>query len=219
MTNPATPHPAPDTDRFSAGFWNRVARKYAAAPVANLAAYEATLDRARAWLKPTDSVLEFGAGTSSTALHLAPHVARYLATDISAEMVAIGREKLADTPVASLRIEQGALDDHARGGPYDAVLGFSILHLVPDLDATLRLAHDALRPGGVFISKTPCLGGVWRVMMPVLWVLRALGKAPGVLWFTPAALERAIARAGFEILETGTDPGRMPRRTVIARRT
>ncbi|WP_342070622.1 hypothetical protein [Yoonia algicola] len=53
-------------------FWNRVARRYAATPMRNQAAYEATLERISAHLKPTDPVLELGCGTQSTALRLSP---------------------------------------------------------------------------------------------------------------------------------------------------
>jgi ubiquinone/menaquinone biosynthesis C-methylase UbiE len=203
----------------TAPFWDGIARKYAASPVANMDAYRATLDRTRAHLSPTDRVMEIGAGTSSTALHLAPHVGTYLATDISAEMVAIGREKRDAAGLSTLRIEQGTLGDPVTTeGTQDAVLAFSLLHLVPDLDTALRQIHAMLEPGGLFISKTPCLGGVFRVMMPALAVMRAFGKAPGLLWFTPRALERAVVAAGFEIVEADTDPGRMPRRFLVARK-
>lgn len=38
-------------------------------------------------------VLEFGCGTGSTAREPAPHVARIPATNVSAAMISIGREK------------------------------------------------------------------------------------------------------------------------------
>ena len=70
-------------------FWNRVARKYAALPIADVAGYERSLERTRSYLRPTDKVLEFGCGTGGTALKLAPSVASIVATDISGEMIAI----------------------------------------------------------------------------------------------------------------------------------
>jgi len=199
-------------------FWDRVARRYAASPVANIDAYERTLDRTLSYLQPADRVLEIGAGTSSTALRLAPAVAAYTATDISTEMVQIGREKLAATPVPSLHIARGTLADAVAGQEsYDAVLAFNALHLMDDPAADARRIRALLAPGGLFVSKTACLGGWFRAMMPVVWVMRLLGKAPPVRWFTPAALERAIREAGFEIVEAATDPGTIPRRFIVAR--
>ena len=51
-----------------------------------------------------------------------------------------------------------AEDPALRAGQYDAVLAFNYLHLVRDLPGTLRLIHALLADGGLFISKTGCLG-------------------------------------------------------------
>lgn len=203
----------------TARFWDRIARKYAASPVANVAAYEQTLTRTRSYLKPEDHVLELGAGTASTAIRLAPHVAGYIASDISSGMVQIGREKLAAAPVPSLQIVEATLGDPALGdGPFDAVLAFNLLHLMPDPALQARRIHALLKPGGLFVSKTACLGGWFRLMMPVIRVMRLFGKAPPVTAFTVGQLEAAIEGAGFEIVEVSTDPGSLPRRYIVARK-
>jgi SAM-dependent methyltransferase len=207
------------TQSFESRFWDNAARKYAASPVANADAYERTLERTRTHLRPEHRVLEIGAGTSSTALRLAPFVATYTATDISAEMVRIGREKLAVTPAPTLRIEQGTLDDIPNGADgFDVVLAFNALHLMGEPTFEARRINALLPEGGLFISKTACLGGAFRIMMPVIAVMRLLGKAPPMRWFTPRSLERAITTAGFDILETATDPGTIPRRFIVARK-
>ena len=43
-------------------FWDRIAERYAAQPVRNPQAYEHTLERVRAYLKPSDRALELGCG-------------------------------------------------------------------------------------------------------------------------------------------------------------
>ena len=53
-------------------FWDRIAPKYAADPIADPAAHEATLERTRRLLGPGHRVVEIGCGTGSTALALAP---------------------------------------------------------------------------------------------------------------------------------------------------
>ena len=57
-------------------FWDRIARKYAASPIKDIAGYERTIARIAQLLGPTQSVLEIGCGTGTTALKLAPLVAR-----------------------------------------------------------------------------------------------------------------------------------------------
>jgi ubiquinone/menaquinone biosynthesis C-methylase UbiE len=184
-----------------ARFWNRIARKYAADPIADLAGYEATLRRVQALLSAEHSVLEVGCGTGSTALRLAPGTRRMLATDVSAEMIAIAREKLAAQPLPRLRFAV-ADAEAATAGPacHDAVLAFNLLHLVSDLDGALRAIASALKPGGLFISKTPCLAEmnplITRLAVPLM---RALGKAPDVLVFDAAQLQAAFQRHGLEI--------------------
>ena len=85
-----------------ARFWDRTSRKYATGAIADQAGYERTLDRTRALLGSNDRVLELGCGTGTTALRLAGDVQEYLATDISAGMIAIANEKHAAGPIPAL---------------------------------------------------------------------------------------------------------------------
>lgn len=200
-------------------FWNGVARRYAAMPMRNQTAYEATLKRIGAYLKPTDRVLELGCGTGSTALRLAPLVAHYTATDYAAEMIAIAREKQAESGVTNLDFVavEGA-DASWPDASYDAVLAFNVLHLLPDRTKAFSDTSSHLRSGGLFISKTPCLGGIYRVLQPVVAVLRLLGKAPRLAFLTPDKLQREITKAEFDILEHGNYPARPPSRLIVAKK-
>ncbi|PSR12930.1 SAM-dependent methyltransferase, partial [filamentous cyanobacterium CCP3] len=140
-----------------ARFWDRTARKYARSKIADPEGYERSLARCRHYLRATDRLFEFGCGTGTTALRLAPHVAELVATDISAEMIAIARERAAAEGCANATFQ--AADPAAMDGPdaaFDAVAGFNVLHLVTDRAAVLRNLHRILKPVGHFISKTVC---------------------------------------------------------------
>ena len=143
-------------------------------------------------------VLEMGCGTGSTALRLAPGTRRLVAIDVSSGMIAIAREKLAAQPVPQLSFAVADADEKAK---YDAVLAFNLLHLVDDLDHTIAVALKALKPGGLFISKTPCLSEmnplITRLALPLM---RAIGKAPHLLCFDEVRLRSAIARQSLSIL-------------------
>lgn len=185
-----------------ARFWDRIAAKYAADPIADLAGYEATLRRVQCLLSTDQIVLEMGCGTGTTALRLAPFTRHLLATDVSSRMIAIARDKLAAEPVPQLSFEIADADSPIGGdGEYDAVLAFNLLHLVTDLDRALELAMRALRPGGLLISKTTCMAElnplIARVALPLM---QAIGKAPHVLCFSAAELQSAIARQGMDIV-------------------
>ena len=78
----------PSAASAKARFWDRIAPKYATDPIADLAGYEATLQRVQGLLSPQHDVLEIGCGTGSTALRLAPFTRSLLATDVSSQMIA-----------------------------------------------------------------------------------------------------------------------------------
>ena len=191
----------------NARFWDRVADKYAASPIKDPAAYERTLERTRSYLSHDQQVLEVGCGTGSTALRLAADVRHLTATDISERMIAIAAAKAARQGARNVRFRQAGLpDDGLAPGSFDAVLSFNALHLMEDLPAVLGSLNAALKPGGVFISKTVCLAEQTRLWAIPIAVLRLIGKAPFVAMLSFAEIERAIAAAGFEIVETGTYP-------------
>jgi SAM-dependent methyltransferase len=197
--------PADELDAAAARkarFWDRIALKYAADPIADLAGYEFTLRQVEDLLTADQDVLEIGCGTGTTALRLAPFTRRLLATDVSARMIAIAREKLAAQSVPQLSFAVADAEAPvARPGEFDAVLAFNLLHLVTDLDRTLQLAVQALRPGGLLISKTACLTELNPLIRYLaVPVMQAVGKAPHVLCFDADTLQAAIARQGMDIV-------------------
>ncbi len=154
------------------------------------------------------------------ALRLAGEVKSYLATDISAGMIAIGEEKRAAHPSLSFSVataETLALD----AGPFDAVLGFNYLHLVRDLPGTLRHIHALLAAGGLFISKTPCLGDMNPLIrLALLPAMRAIGKAPHTNALRALELSRLVSLTGFDILaiEAHATKGNEASPYIVARR-
>ena len=187
-----------------ARFWDRAARKYAADPIADMAGYERTLERTRHYLRGSDTVFEFGCGTGTTALKLAPSVGRIAATDISGEMIAIACERAEAEACTNADFQVGT--PGAMPCPdesFDVALGFNVLHLVAAREAALRGVHRLLKPGGVFISKTPCLDEANPLLRVTLPLMQLVGKAPYVSYFDAKDLEREIAAVGFEIIERG----------------
>lgn len=200
-------------------FWDKSADKYAASPVKNVPAYEQTLDRVRAHLKPTDRVLELGCGTGTTALKLADAAARITATDISARMVEIAQAKARDQGVETVDFRQAAPGDGSLGGEtYDVVMAFNFLHLMPDLPAALTEIRDRVETGGLFISKSVCLQGLWRAMWLPIAIMQLIGKAPYVRFMSTGRLEQMIRDTGFEIIETGDYPKSPRCHFVVARK-
>ncbi len=182
-----------------ARFWDKIARKYAKQPVSDPEAYERTLTRTRSYLRESDNVLEMGCGTGTSALKLADATGSYLATDLAAEMIAIATEKGTGTENVTFAVSDTRLDGVAEKS-MDVLLSFNLFHLVLDLEQALGRVAEIVKPGGYFISKTPCLGTSWY-LKPVIALMRLVGKAPYVAFLKSKDYDSAIEAAGFRIVE------------------
>ncbi|MEL6370861.1 MAG: class I SAM-dependent methyltransferase [Pseudomonadota bacterium] len=200
-------------------FWNKLARKYAATPIKDEAAYETTLERTRAHLTSETKLLEIGCGTGSTALKLAGDVAKITASDVSSEMIAIANEKKDAASADKIIFVKGTVfDPQFDSTSPDVIIAFNLLHLVEDLDATLARVNALLPNDGLFISKTPCLaekGSLLKLMIPLMQIV---GKAPYVRFLGVDELKDHITNAGFDVVEVGDYPPKMPSRFVVARK-
>ena len=181
-------------------FWDKIADKYSRSPVADEAASQQKLEMTREYFTPQSRVFEFGCGTGSTAIAHAPFVEQIIASDISAEMIAIAERKAIAAEahnVLFVRSDLASITD--REGEYDVVLGLSILHLLRDPKAAMQKVYAMLKPGGVFVSSTACLDemGFWKLVLPLA---RALGKAPHVTVFSREDLIGDMTDLGFELV-------------------
>ena len=173
-------------------FWDRIAPKYARKSLDDPHAYEQKLALAACLLTPDDHVLEIGCGTGTTALHLAPKVTHYTATDGSRAMIGIAEAKLSLNAPTNVTFKQADAASHVAGAPFDAICAFSILHLVGNLPEVLASINAQLKPGGLFISKTVCTkAAAWpiRVVIPTLTALRI---APRVY---PLSVSKCLLRS------------------------
>ena len=202
-------------------FWDKMAPKYAESQMRSVEDYEHTLARTLSHLTPEMRVLEMGCGTGTTALRLAPHVKAFVGTDQSSEMIRIARDKAADEHSNLEFRVLGAAESAQLEEGFDVVMGFNLFNLVPDADAVLADIFKMLKPGGLMISKTPCLMDKafgWKrfLVAGMLPILKRIGKAPDVGLWRIADVDRRIADAGFETLESGNFPAIS--RYVVARK-
>jgi len=192
-----------DTSRF----WSLLSGPYSRQKIGDEASYRRKLAETQAHFRPDMNVREIGCGTGSTAVIHAPHVASYEAVDFSAKMLDIARQRVADAAVTNVTLTKAALEDLDAKGNFDAVLTLSLLHLLKDRDAGIAHIAKMLKPGGLFVSSTVCIGGRhgWiKVLGPIP---RALGLFPILKHFTREDLESSIISGGFSIIDSWQPEG------------
>lgn len=206
----------------SAFFWDKIADRYAKSPVSDEAAYQKKLQATRNYFRPDMEVLEFGCGTGSTAIVHAPYVKHIHAIDISARMIEIAQGKADAADVKNITFEQATLDEftdefNVLTPAFDVVLGLSILHLLENKEATIAKVYDMLKPGGLFISSTPCLGDTMKFFKLIAPIGKFLRLMPILKVFTTQELEASLTAAGFE-LDYQWQPGKGKAIFIVAKK-
>jgi ubiquinone/menaquinone biosynthesis C-methylase UbiE len=182
----------------SSRFWDNMAERYSRQPIADEAAYQKKLQITREHLEPDMEVLEFGCGTGSTAINHAPHVRRIHAIDISSKMIEIAQGKADAAQIENITFERSTLDElTVPDQSLDAVLALSILHLLDNREEAIAKVYRMLKPGGVFVSSTVCIGEISKLLK----VVAPMGKLFGLTLkvFTSRELEDGLTDAGFTI--------------------
>ena len=185
-------------------FWNFRALNYDAqiGPLYE-DAYRRTAEDTLKYLKSDDKVLEFACGTGIVTALVAPHVNHIWAIDISDEMVSRAKDKMRGMDLSNVDVTQTDLFDPSLPEVgFDAVMAFNVLLYVDNLEEVMQRIKALLKPGGMFLSATDCLGGNFsKAAVQKFWRSRT-GKMPYVGFFSQKGLIRKIEQAGFTVLES-----------------
>lgn len=181
-------------------FWNRLADRYAAQPVADEAAYQTKLAATRRHLRPDMVLFEFGCGTGSTALVYAPYVRHVRAVDFSERMIEIARAKAEQAGIGNVSFETASIES-AELAPesLDMVLGLSILHLLKDKRAAVAKSYRALKPGGLFVTSTACLAEMMPWVRLITPLSNRLSFLPHLDPMTRTQLRQLMQASGFTV--------------------
>lgn len=188
----------------STDFWNKRASVYDAQVEAFYQdAYEKTVQRSLSYLHLQDLVLEFACGTGIVTCRIAPHVSHVKAIDIADEMVFQTQEKIKKYGLTNVDASHLDLFDPSLiPGSFDAVMGFNVLLYVDNFDQVMERIHTLLKPGGVFLSATDCLGGrITKAGIKKFWKSHT-GSMPYVGFFSMKGLQRKVEKNGFTILHS-----------------
>lgn len=181
-------------------FWDKIANRYSTRPISDEPSYRKKLQVTREYFQPEMQVLEFGCGTGSTAIAHAPYVKHIQAIDISSKMIEIAQGKADAEDIKNVTFDRVGVDEFSAPDQiFDAVLGLSVLHLLENKEDVIAKVKKMLKPGGIFVTSTACLGDTMKFFKVIAPIGKFLGLIPLVKVFTTKELEDSLTNADFEI--------------------
>jgi len=189
-------------------FWDGASKNYDKTEERFEYIHSRSRENTKKFLKSGHTVLDYGCGTGTAACQFSSRVKEVHAIDISSQMIAIAKEKAALSNVANVNFEQSDIFDGIYSNEsYDVILAFNMLHTVPiPQDVILRI-NRLLKPGGLFISVTPCLrqkmSFLVNLQIQLVRILCKLGIIPiPIRRITSSEVESLLEAGGFKTVES-----------------
>ena len=186
----------------SESFWDKSAKGYDKEEMKDRDGRVKILEKTKKYLHKEDCVLDFGCATGLLASEIADHVKMVYGMDISSKMINIARDKANKENIQNVVYTHTTIFDKSyKKEDFDVILGMYVLHLVEDIPNVLKRIYELLKPGGLFISVTPCLGK--RSLMGMsLSLISKIGLIPNLRIYNLSELEKLINNTEFKILKT-----------------
>lgn len=183
-------------------FWDLISSKYATSAIADRSAYDIKIAKLKTYLTPDMSVLDIGCATGTQCGDIADCVNQVTGIDISGKLLAIAEQRMAERNLNNVEfIRTSVFDERFQPGSFDVVMAFFVLHFFEDIDAVMKRVHELLKPGGIFISETACLGSKSKLVGNLLRYAGHLGFLPRITLLTTLQLEQSLKKTNFSITE------------------
>jgi 2-polyprenyl-3-methyl-5-hydroxy-6-metoxy-1,4-benzoquinol methylase len=115
-------------------------------------------------------------------------------------MIEIAQSKAEANNIKNITFEQLTIEELTVSDcSLDVVLGLSILHLLENKEEVIAKVHKMLKPGGILVTSTACLGDQMKWFKLIAPMGKFLGLIPLVKVFTVKELEESLTDAGLAI--------------------
>ena len=115
-------------------------------------------------------------------------------------MIEIAKDKAKAQDIDNVIFEQLTIEElEVEDCSYDAVLGLNILHLLENKETVIAKVYQMLKPGGIFVTSTVCLGDTMKWFKIIAPIGRFFGLMPLVKVFTTKELSDILTDSGFAL--------------------
>jgi 2-polyprenyl-3-methyl-5-hydroxy-6-metoxy-1,4-benzoquinol methylase len=186
--------------------WDRLAKNWDK-PGVNLGGNDIRIvEKTKKYLNGSCNLLDYGCATGSISFEIAKIVKGVHGIDISSKMIDIAKRKAVERQLKNVNFSQATIfDESLEKESFDIIMAFSILHLLENTPQVMDRINELLKPGGFFISATPCLGERKLVSLAVnlpVFLLSKIGVLPGMTFFNVSGLVNSITSRNFHVIET-----------------
>lgn len=183
-------------------FWDKTASQYDQIEMKDEQTYRHIIQRTKATLEISNVVLDLGCGTGLISNEVAEDVKQIHAIDISSAMIAIAEKKAKARNIANINYAHTTIfDERYKKGSFDVILAFHVLHLLEDEQIVLQRMNELLKPGGLLISATPCVGEK-ILLRNLLYFAGRVGLMPKIRSFKLRNLVDKMKKGNFSIIES-----------------
>jgi 2-polyprenyl-3-methyl-5-hydroxy-6-metoxy-1,4-benzoquinol methylase len=198
-------------------FWDSRAKEYDRNEEKYEQSYKKAVDNTKKHLSVSDVVLDYGCGTGIVTNDLADSVREIHGIDISSEMIDVARRRAVERGIGNVHYAQSTIFDELYGNEsYNVILAFSVLHLLEDTQKVMQRINELLKPGGLFISETPCLGERAAFFSILLCLLSKTGLVPYLSRFGTSELQDLVTGGGFRVVDTEYSDQPTPTHFIVA---
>jgi 2-polyprenyl-3-methyl-5-hydroxy-6-metoxy-1,4-benzoquinol methylase len=200
-------------------FWDKAAKGFTDHEKHNQLSENKDFITTLKYLDIDDTVLDYGCATGIISNAIADKVEEIHAIDISSKMIEIAKIKASELQIDNIQYAHATIfDERYQKESFNVIIAFRILHLLEDTPAVMLRINELLKPGGVFISVTTCMGSYKVFLSIIMSLLKKVGRVPHVNWFKLSDLQRVITDGGLQIIEYEKMDDKVPNYCIVARK-
>jgi 2-polyprenyl-3-methyl-5-hydroxy-6-metoxy-1,4-benzoquinol methylase len=189
-------------------FWDSASKNYDKTEERFEYIHSKSRKNTKKYLANSHVVLDYGCGTGTVACEIADYVKEIHAIDTSSKMIEIAKGKAVDKKIENVTFSQTDLfDERHKKESYDRILAFNMLHTISNPKDVVQRIAELLKPDGLFISVTPCLGGklsfLVGLQIRLVQILCAIGIIPvPIRRLKSYDLDDLIAHGNFQTVDS-----------------